>query len=153
MKRATVPVLAATIVLAVVSYSPATSKPVIDVEIFGIELCPQSICGAADFIGGFEGRIGTRNFVVGDFGVSVKHDDLPPPHETAAITGGSWILASRQGRISGVVVEGTLFNNGDNTYAVYALLQLQQGGTGQINFLGTLDHNTFIPTVTGTLSQ
>jgi len=153
MKRATVFILAVTILLAGVHYSRAVSKPVIAVEIFGIEFCPQSVCGAADFGGAFEGHIGARNFVVGDFEVSVTHDPLPSPNETAAITGGSWLLVSRQGRFSGDIVEGTLLNNGDNTYTVDALLELKQGGTGDLIFVGKLNHNTVVPTITGSLSQ
>jgi hypothetical protein len=79
---------------------------------------------------------------------------LPAPHKTAAITGGTWKLESRQGQFSGAVLpHGMLFNNGNNTYAVFAVLELQQGGTGELQFLGTLNHNTFIPTIVGTLSQ
>src|SRR5262245_56688684 len=59
----------------------------------------------------------------------------------------------RRSQFSGVVAEGTLFNNGDNTFAVYARLVLQRGGTGELHFFGTLNHNTLIPTVGGSLEQ
>jgi hypothetical protein len=62
MKRAAALFLIVTIVLALVHQTQATSNPIIDVDIFGIELCPQSVCGSADFAGDFEGRIGGNNF-------------------------------------------------------------------------------------------
>jgi len=37
----------------------AASIPVINVNTFGIELCPQSICGAAIFTGLLEGQVGS----------------------------------------------------------------------------------------------
>jgi hypothetical protein len=153
MKRAAALVVAVTIILVAVHQTRATSNPIIDVDIFGIELCPQSVCGAADFAGVFEGRIGNTNFATGVFDVSVNHDPLPAPGKSAAITGGTWSLSGRKGLFDGVVTRGTLFNNGNNTFAVYAVLELQQGGTGDLIFLGTLNHNTAIPTISGTLSQ
>lgn len=153
MKRVTALLLAVTTLTAGASLTTAKSNPIISVAISGIELCPQSVCGAADFAGVFNGRVGTHNMATGNFEVAINHDPLPAPHNVADITGGSWNLSSGQQHFSGTVADGTLLNNGNNTYAVVARLVLRKGGTGELHFHGTLNHNTVIPTVTGSLVQ
>lgn len=153
MKRVTALLLAVTILTAGASLTTAKSIPIIAVSISGIELCTQSVCGAANFAGVIRGRVGNRNMATGNFQVAINHDPLPAPHAESDITGGSWSLSSGQQLFSGTVADGTLFNNGDNTFTVDAVMVLKKGGTGQLHYHGTLNHNNVIPTVTGTLGQ
>src|SRR5262245_1821711 len=94
MTRAMVPLMAVTVVLVGAPLTQATSNPVIDVDIFGIELRAQSGSIPAVFAGVFEGRVGSRRSATGTFEVAIHHDPLPEPHDFADITGGSWILCS-----------------------------------------------------------
>ena len=48
---------------------------------------------------------------------------------------------------------GTILNNGNNTFTIDVTLEVKKGGSGRIDFLGTLDHNAFPPTLEGTLTQ
>jgi hypothetical protein len=116
----------------------------------GIELCPQFVCGAAYFAGSFSGSVGN----IADTGywtVSIQHDPLPNPGESAAISGGDWnLVTGANGTLSGRVSGGTLTNNGDGTFTVDLTLKFR-GGYGSVGFLGTLSHNVFPPTITGTL--
>ena len=66
---------------------------------------------------------------------------LPDPFETAAIIGGFFELRA------------LWFNNGNNTFPVDAVLLLTSGGSGTVTYHGLLDHNTFPPTIAGTLSR
>lgn len=130
----------------------AASSPVITGEISGVEICPQSLCGAAIFTGTFRGLVGQR-LAAGFFWAAVKHEPLPEPGNTAAILGGKWNIATRANSFAGRILGGTLFNNGDNTFRVDATLELNRGGTGAILFSGSLDHNDLPPTLEGRLSQ
>jgi hypothetical protein len=142
------------IVLAGARPAQAASTPVINVSTFGIELCPQSICGAAIFTGFLQGQVGGNNNAVGTFLAALTHDPLPDPLSTAAITGGIFELRVGLRRIRGVVLPGgTLFNNGNNTFTVDAVLLIMSGGSGTVNYHGLLNHNTFPPTIVGTISQ
>src|SRR5262245_12807234 len=75
----------------------ADSLPVIQGTVSGLELCPQSVCGAAIFVGVFRGRVGTSPSI-GTVSVLVKHNPLPPPDMTADITGGLWTIQLLNGR-------------------------------------------------------
>ena len=66
----------------------AVSIPFIDVEAFGIELCQQSVCGAAIFVGVLHGDVGINPFALGTFSVAITHDPLPEPDHAASLTGG-----------------------------------------------------------------
>jgi hypothetical protein len=148
--------ITALVVLAfLLSAAPAraASTPVINVMTYGIELCPQSVCGAAIFTGVFYGRVGLRPAAVGTFAVAVTHEDLPAPYQVAGVTGGVFELAVGLQRIKGVVSSGTLFNNGDNTFTVDATLTIVSGGSGTLHYRGLLNHNVFPPTVIGPLTQ
>jgi hypothetical protein len=128
----------------------AASTPPVSGNVTLIELCPQSICGAAFFSGVFQGAAGGKGGT-GTLSVAVKHDPLPPPNSSTNITGGSWELQMAGHRYRGVVTSGTLVNNGDNTFTIQAELRLTQGGSGTLTFSGLLNHNTFPPTLTGTV--
>lgn len=131
----------------------AESKPTVQGEILGLEFCPQSVCGVALFGGFFVGQVGNNRHAVGTFAVAVNHEPLPPPGESVDLTGGLWELKAGGRRVRGGVGDGTLFNNGDNTFLVIATLQLTQGGSGELSFVGVLDHNVFPPTIKGSLLQ
>jgi len=147
--------LAVAVVLAVGSIPvQASSVPRIQGRVAGIELCPQSLCGAAVFVGLFRGQVGANPFAIGSMAVAVNHDPLPDVEDEAAITGGLWQLQLLNGRrFVGAVTGGSLFNNGDNTYHVSVNMLLTSGGTGTLSFEGTLSHNVFPPTINGIISQ
>jgi hypothetical protein len=98
----------------------AESKPTVQGEILGVEFCPQSVCGAALFGGFFVGQVGNNRHAVGTCAVAVNHEPLPPPGASVDLTGGLWELKAGGRRVRGGVGEGTLFNNGDNTFLVIA---------------------------------
>jgi hypothetical protein len=97
--------------------------------------------------------VGGNPNALGIVTAAMTHEDLPQPGQFAAITGGVWELRTFTRRIRGIVLGGTLFNNGDNTFEVRARLLLLSGGSGVIGFGGTLNHNTLIPTFGGRLAQ
>lgn len=132
----------------------AASIPVINVNTFGIELCPQSICGAAIFTGFLHGQVGGKANAIGTFLTALTHDPLPDPYQTAKLTGGVFEFRVGLRRIRGIALPGgTLFNNNDNTYTVDVTLLITSGGSGTVHFQGILNHNTFPPTIIGTVSQ
>jgi hypothetical protein len=132
----------------------ASSLPVIRGEVSGLELCPQSICGAAIFTGLFVGQVGLNPFSIGVISVGATHEDLPDPGYTAEITGGVWSLRLLNGRrFTGLVTAGSLFNNGNDTFAVDVQMQIFSGGSGQLRFDGTLSHQVFPPTLIGGITQ
>ncbi len=141
-------------VVLVVGLSPvrADSLPRIAGNVYGIELCPQSICQSAIFVGVFQGRVGLNPNAIGTFATAVTHEDLPPPYTTSAITGGLWALSTLLWHFEGGTT-GTLYNNGDNSYTVTVNMRLTGGGLGRVTFVGRLDHNVFPPTIIGQISQ
>lgn len=153
MKRAIASV-AALVLLAGGVPLRAASTPVINANIFGIELCPQSVCGAAIFVGVLQGQVGSNLNAFGTFGVAVTHEALPDnPGGEAALTGGAFEFKVGLRRIRGFVDSGSLLNNGDDTFTVTATLVITSGGSGSVEFVGVLDHNVFPPTIAGTISQ
>jgi hypothetical protein len=131
----------------------ADSIPVIEGNIAGIELCHQELCGAAFFAGDFVGHVNARPRQ-GAFLGAIRHQPLPEPDETSYITGGTWVIAIPFPRFSGVVLPGgTLTNNGDNTFAIELTMMMTRGGSGTLTFTGILSHNSFPPTIIGTVSQ
>jgi hypothetical protein len=132
----------------------AASVPFIDVAAFGIELCPQSVCGAAIFTGILHGQVGANPFALGTFAVAITHDPLPEePLATAELTGGAFEFRFGLRRIRGVVTGGVLINNGNNTFSTRVLLRLLEGGRGDAVFDGLLNHNVFPPTIVGRVHQ
>jgi hypothetical protein len=115
---------------------------------FGIELCPQFICGSAIFTGVLSGEIAGIETSQGSFTVSVNHDDLPTTlGETVAITGGSFQLRAGTRTFRGTIIGGTLTLAAPGEFAVRMLLVSPTAGS--LEFDGTLSHNTFPPTISG----
>ena len=131
----------------------AFSRPVVEGTAAGVELCPQYICQAAIFAAQFQGQVGRTENAVGYIAVAATHEPLPDRGESAAITGGHWELAAGRYVLGGIVDDGSLYNNGNNTYTVNATLLLVRGGMGTIYFEGILDHRVFPPTIQGTIRQ
>jgi hypothetical protein len=154
MKR-TVSLLTALMILVAGSRHVQASNPEINAQIFGIELCPQFICGAAFFTGFLGGQVGANPAAFGTFLVAITHTTpLPakPEDDPATLTGGVFEIRVGLRRIRGQVVPGgTLTNNGNNTFTVDAVLTIADGG-GVMNFFGTLDHRGF-PTISGIISS
>jgi hypothetical protein len=144
------------IALAVILLSAAqlavASEPAITGHIEGVELCPQFVCGAAVFVGTFKGNVDKRR-ANGGFFVSVNHEPLPGALQFAEITGGEWFLRANLHFFRGDVLNGTIFNNGDNTFTIETVLQVTSGGSGEIIAKVHLDHNVIPFTVDGDLSQ
>jgi hypothetical protein len=132
----------------------ADSIPVIAGGVTAVELCQQATCGAAIFVGLFRGQVGANTRAIGTMAVAVTHEDLPEPGETAAITGGVWVLQLLSGRkFTGPIAGGALLNNGNDTFALDVHMALLSGGVGDIRFRGTLSHVTFPPTIIGAITQ
>jgi len=145
--------LVGVLVVFLLSVQPAIgSNPTIVGEISGVELCPQSACGAAIFTGTCDCKVNNLH-AVGFFWVAVQHAPLPDPFFSSPIFAGNWNLTTLMGNFSGDVLEGSIFNNNDNTFTVTARLRLEKGGTGDVIVTGLLDHNDFPPTFEGQLVQ
>jgi hypothetical protein len=124
-------------------------------EISGVEFCPESLCDAALFNGTCDCIVNNRH-TIGFFWVAIHHDPLPAEFQSSAILGGTWNLTTLRGKFSGRVVEGTIVNNGDDTFNISARLRLTKGGKGDLIVSGVLDHTDFPPippTFEGELSQ
>lgn len=131
----------------------ADSLPVIAGAVFGVELCPQSLCGTAVFVGVFSGRVGFNPYALGTIGVAVHHGPLPEiAGDCTPIPDGVWELRVGLRRFRGTAAGGLCYN-GDNTYGVAVTMELQAGGIGNTTFEGTLDHNVFPPTIVGVIAQ
>ena len=142
-----------TFVVATSITARASSIPVIQGHVFGLELCPQSLCGAAVFTAIFKGRIGFNPFALGTITAALNHGPLPVVEDDCTpISGGDWILLAGFRRIVGTAT-GELCYNGDNTFHIDVALQLTEGGTGLAHFGGILDHNVFPPTAIGRIVQ
>jgi hypothetical protein len=120
-----------------------------DADAFGIELCPQSICGSAIFAGILNGEVAGIQASPGSFAVSVTHEDLPTSEgDTAAITGGSFQLRASTRTFKCVITGGTLVGTNDpDVFGVTILLASPR--TGALEFDGVLSHKTFPPTISG----
>ncbi len=137
--------------LLLVTALPArASGTTVEGELSGVEVCPQLACGAAIFTGNFHGKINNRPSL-GYFWTAVQHEPLPDPGATVAITGGRWNITTLFRSISGRVQSGTLHNNGDNSFNIDAVLEIDRGGSGSVTFSGLLDHTVFPPTIDGVL--
>jgi hypothetical protein len=153
MTRVVRTVLIPAIIAAAVIPVRADSTPRIQGVVSGVELCPQAWCGAAIFAGIFSGQVGFNRHALGTVAVAVHHEPLPAePGECAEITDGAWGMWVGLRRIVGSPA-GALCDNGDNTFSVSVHLTIDQGGSGDLQFDGILDHNVFPPTIQGTMSQ
>ena len=131
----------------------ASSTPFIQGLVSGIELCPQSLCGAAVFTGFFKGRVGFNPWAIGTMTVAVQHGELPFVEDVCTPLGpGGWVLSAGFRKFEGGTT-GELCYNGDNTWNIDVTMVITSGGSGTLNFDGTLDHNVFPPTVKGVITQ
>jgi hypothetical protein len=115
----------------------------------------ESVCDAAIFTGTCDCLVNQRH-TVGFFWVAIQHDHLPNPFQSSDILGGKWTLTTLRGNFSGKVLDGTIFNNNNDTFNVTARLRLQKGGRGDVIVSGVLDHSDFPPsppTFEGELTQ
>lgn len=154
MKR-TVSLLTALLIMVVGSRPVQASTPVISAQVFGIELCPQFFCGAAIFTGVLAGQVDNNPPAFGTFIVAITHE-TPLPQETneqVNLTGGVFEIRIGLRRFRGEVSSGTLTKNVDNSFIVLAVLTITKGGSGDMTFLGTLDHTVFPPTISGFIFQ
>jgi len=131
----------------------ADSSPAIQGGVFGVELCPQSVCGAAIFVASFNGLVNARP-AVGTVSVAVKHDTLPALGQSSDVTGGFWSLQLLSGRkFSGKVTDGSIFQYDTDLFQVSVNMQITSGGTGTLGAVVILSHRMFPPTITGAISQ
>ncbi len=149
-------------IAALTAGSSIASEPEFDGAISGRELCPQSVCGAAIFVGYYLGTVDGQ-FAVGFWSAAVNHEEpLPLPNESVEVTGGQWSMklwilqrfSFRRTAFRGLIQsEGILAANDNNTFDVAANLELDaNSGSGIISMTVLLDHNEFPPTVVGGLS-
>jgi hypothetical protein len=131
----------------------ADSRPVLTGGAAGIELCPQSICGFALFVGQFEGEVNSRP-ADGGFVALVEHGPLPiNPFDTAPITGGDVTITAGKRVFKGDIVGGSITNLNGVQYCVAMAIDLTSGGKGTVHFTGLLDHGPFPPTIAGFVTQ
>ena len=131
---------------------PATAGSQFSGDVEGLEFCTQSICGAAYFFGLFHGRVTEVPDTDGVWQLSVRHEELPDPQQSAAITGGDWRLKTGwRTQLQGKVDEGILYNNGDETFLVN--VKLVRAGKRATWFYGLLDHSNLPPSVRGCILQ
>ena len=134
------------------SARPATAGSQFSGDVEGFEFCTQSICGSAFFLGLFDGRVTEAPDTDGVWQLSVRHEALPDPKQSTAITGGDWRLrVDWQTQFQGLVEEGVLYNNGDETFLVKA--KLSRTGEEARWFSGLLDHSGLPPSVRGCILQ
>ena len=134
------------------SARPAAAGSQLSGEVRGWEFCTQSICGSAHFLGLFDGLVTQTDGTEGAWQLSVRHEDLPDPQGTAAITGGDWRLrVGWRTHFQGDMAEGIIYNNGDESFAVKA--KLTETGEEARWFYGLLDHSSLPPSVKGCIVQ
>ena len=135
-----------------ISARPATAGAQFSGDVEGLEFCTQSVCGSAFFLGLFDGGVTEIPDADGVWQLSVLHEALPDPQQSAAITGGDWRLrVDWQTQFRGEVGEGTLYNNGDESFAVK--VELTRAGGEEVWFSGLLDHSGLPPSVKGCILQ
>jgi hypothetical protein len=141
------------VALFLIAVQPVSaSSPTIAGEISGVELCPETACGAAIFTGTFQGTVGNKP-TPGFFWVAVQHQTLPTAGNSSSIFGGKWSLSTFWGKFGGTVLGESIFNNGNNTFNVSVTLELKNDGTVKLLGEAVLNHNDFPPTVEGKLFQ
>ncbi len=130
------------------SARPAAAGSQFSGDVQGLEFCTQSICESAFFLGLFDGRVTEVPNIDGAWQLSVRHEELPDPQQSTAITGGDWRLrVGWRTQLQGAVGGGVLYNNGDESFAVKA--ELTRAGEEAMWFFGLLDHRGFPPSVRG----
>jgi hypothetical protein len=141
-----------TIIILLTAKPGIASQPIVTGQLDGVELCAQFQCGVAVFVGRFNGQLNNQ-WGKGGFLVFINHDSLPQAGQVANVTGGEWSLRGDLHLLQGNILAGTLLNNGDNTFTVTVVLQVSDGGSGEIVFTGALNHRDFPPTIIGNLIQ
>ncbi|MGE3856713.1 MAG: hypothetical protein AB7G21_07135 [Dehalococcoidia bacterium] len=121
-------------------------------DVRGLEICPQVWCGAAVFVGRFDGALDGATGE-GRWWVAVRHEALPLlPGTSAPITGGEWGMVVGERPLRGVVTSGEIVNNGDGTFTVRPRLDVVTGGEGRLSLAILLDHGLFPPAVQGAVA-
>ncbi|MDA0302453.1 MAG: hypothetical protein O2822_07990, partial [Chloroflexi bacterium] len=148
---AVLPAILAALLLAPGSLRAAESTSVAG-TVAGFEVCPQIWCGAAIFVGRFDGDVdGTTG--EGRWWFAVTHEALPlEAGGTTPITGGEWGLLLGDRPLRGGISSGTILNNGDGTFTVRPRLDVVTGGEGRLSLAILLDHRTFPPLVGGSVA-
>jgi hypothetical protein len=140
----------------------AESDPPIAGTFSGLEVCPQELAfcgGKAWFAGKFVGQVGNKKHASASVLVGASHAPLNDDVDeaTTQITGGDWLMVIKQGNqaIGGTIAAGgTLtYDLETNSFAVVLTLVVTQGGSGTVNFKGTLLHDPFPPEINGMLFQ
>lgn len=148
---AALPAVLAAFLLAPGTLHAATSTS-LSGKIAGLELCPQEVCGAAIFMGRFDGALdGTADS--GSWWVAIRHEDLPAAGARANITDGIWGMAVGDHALRGVITAGSILNNGDGTFVVTPQLDIREGGAGALSLSILLDHGPFPPLVQGNVAS
>ena len=131
--------------------SAVAQTTAINGHINGIESCFQFICGYAEFVGTFTGKV-NGNDTTGVFKAQVRHGSLDETKQgVTAVKGGEWSLITPNTIIQGTVqAGGTLKFHQNNTFAVELTLPITNSISTAM-FDGTLNHNVFPPTATGRL--
>lgn len=142
-----------TVLLAATIPVRADPTPAVNGFVSGIELCPQSVCGTAIFVGFYQGQFGLRQNAFGTIAVAVHHQPLPPPGVCVLITDGNWAMQVGFRQIGGGT-QGLICTNVTpaNTFNVLVNLSVV-GGSTPLHFNGLLDHNRFPPTIQGFLTN
>jgi hypothetical protein len=153
MKSRRLHILLAAVLVIGAATARADSIPVVRGYVSGFELCAQSMCGSAIFVSLFNGQVGGNPNALGVVTVAITHEDLPLPDHQALIKGGLWRIQLLGRTIAGIATGGTLFNNGDGTFAVHVDMQIVSGGLGTLEFDGELSHNVFPPSIRGRITQ
>jgi len=151
MRRVVFSTLFAVLLAASISLS-AQSRPVVEGTVAGIELCAQTFCGFALFVGGFQGELNSRE-ATGSFVGAITHEPLPPVYYSAALTGGQWTITANRRVLQGTVAGGQIYNIDGTRYCIEMTMEVTDGGRGQLYFTGLLDHNPFPPTIGGIVRQ
>lgn len=145
MRRATILL---TVVLVVSLSTLLAAATTVVGHVAGRELCPQSICGAAVFVGDFVGQINSRP-ARGIFGAGINYTEPLPTlvNDTTPITGGTFVIYIRRATVSGAVTSGEIEALAGNMFQISLTMAIDGGGTQA--FVGILDHNVFPPTIVG----
>jgi hypothetical protein len=141
--------------------NPAVAaSPRVHGKIVGIEICPQSVCGAAVFLFEFRGELNDRP--ARGFGwIAIVHEDLPAPNAESDILYGTGVLTIGLHRLEIGAIGGHLYGadligeHGSDVFGVDAALVIcnRRGQCGSHVFEhGLLDHETLIPTIEGDVS-
>ena len=154
MKRAIISTAILLVLTCGARPAQAASIPFIDVAAFGVELCPQSLCGSAIFAGLLFGQVEPNPSALGTFVAAINHQTPLPVNEGERIfiTGGAFEFRFGLRRIRGGVHPfGILESNGDNTFTIVATLETTEGGL--LDAVVFLDHNVFPPRVVGRVTS